>query len=326
VALHLSNHRGRNARSRPVSPKATGPSPYEVVTNRIIDALENGVVPWRKPWQENSALPCNAVSQRPYHGVNLFLLGLSRYADHRWLTYRQAQELGGHVRPGEQSSIAVFWKQLELTGEAEDEGVEARRKQIPLLRFYHLFNVAQCEDLMLPKLEVTSKPRHERIAGAEALVQAIPNPPRLREGSKVACYCPSIDVVEIPAIDAFETPDSYYATLFHELGHATGHETRLNRPGVTNTPRFGTNDYSREELIAELTSGFCCASIGLDNSLIDNAAGYIQGWLTTLKADAKAVIAASAQAQRAADYLRGSASRDDQADPIAGTASLEATA
>lgn len=325
MALHLSNARGRNTRSRPAQSKPTGQSPYEVVTAQIVKALEEGVVPWRKPWQVNSALPCNAVSHRSYHGINLFLLSLSRYSDHRWLTYRQAEEFGGHVRPKEQSSIAVFWKQWEPSEDATDEAAKPNRKRIPLLRYYHLFNVAQCEDLKLPELEVVSRPRHQRITEAEAFVQAVPNLPPIREDSKLACYSPAFDVVAIPPLDAFDTADAYYAALFHELGHATGHQTRLNRPG-TDTPRFGSADYSREELVAELASGFCCATIGLDNSLIDNAASYIQGWLTALKADTKAIIAASTQAQRAADYLRGLLPGESQSDLSATSAAEEVMA
>ncbi|HVT12615.1 MAG TPA: zincin-like metallopeptidase domain-containing protein [Fimbriimonadaceae bacterium] len=311
LAPHISSPAGRHSRPRSPQLPRSSRSPYEIVTERILKALEEGVVPWRKPWQENTSLPCNAISHRPYHGINLLLLGLSRYRDHRWLTYRQAQELGGHVKPGEKSSIAVFWKQWEPSGDKE-ESSKGHRQQVPLLRFYHLFNVDQCEGLKLPALATTPRPHHQRIEAAEELVRSIPNPPRLHEGLKIACYYPRIDVVHMPALDSFETPDAYYATLFHELGHATGHQTRLNRPGVTAAPRFGTSDYSREELIAELTSAFCCATLGLDNSLIDNAASYIDGWLMTLRSDAKAIVTASAQAQRAADYLQGSLPSADE--------------
>lgn len=306
MALHLSRSGPRNNRSRNDNHRPTGRTPYEIVTDHIVKALEEGVVPWRKPWQENTALPCNAVSHRPYHGINLFLLSLARYSDHRWLTYRQAQELGGHVRSGEQSSIAVFWKQWEPTNGKEKAG-DGKRERIPLLRYYHLFNAQQCEDLKLPELAVVSRPIHQRIERAEELVRSMPDPPRLHEGCKFACYYPLVDVVQMPAIQSFESPDAYYATLFHELGHATGHERRLNRSGVTGNPRFGTSDYSREELVAELTSAFCCAALGLDNSLIDNSASYLQNWLRTLRADSKAIVTASAQAQRATDYLRGHA-------------------
>ncbi len=311
MAQHLSRTTRGFVGGRSHRRRSEGQSPYEIVTTRIIKALEEGVVPWRKPWQEHSALPCNAVSHRPYHGINLFLLSLARYRDHRWLTYRQAEGLGGHVKTDEESSIAVLWKQWEPKEKEECNG-QRRRESIPLLRFYHLFNVAQCEGLGLPETESSARAHHQRIEAAEELVRSMQNSPRIHAGSKVACYSPQLDLVQIPTIDAFVSPDTYYATLFHELGHATGHETRLNRPGVMGTHRFGTNDYSREELVAELTSAFCSASLGLDNSLIDNSASYIQGWITTLKADAKAIVTASAQAQRAADYLRGGREEEDR--------------
>jgi antirestriction protein ArdC len=268
-----------------------------------LEALKAGVVPWRQPWHE-TAPPCNAVTGRPYHGINFFLLSLARYLDHRWLTYQQARELGGHVRTGEKATLVVFWKKWEVDSPDSSTG-ELKKERIPLLRHYHVFNVQQCEDLSLPQLEILTKPQNERIALAEQLVRQTPDPPRLHPGCKQACYYPLVDVVQMPDIQSFVTADAYYATLFHELGHATGHQSRLNRAGVMDAPRFGSADYSREELVAELTSSYCCATLGLDNSLIDNAASYIDGWLTRLKTDPKAIVVAAGQAQRAAEYLQG---------------------
>lgn len=300
---HFSNGLARKAQSKHRQSQSAQSTVYQIVTDRIVKALECGVVPWRQPWQE-LPLPCNAVSQRQYHGINLFLLRLTHYRDHRWLTYRQAEELGGHVKIGEQSSIAVFWKRWQPKNETEIDK-ERSRPDIPILKFYHLFNVAQCDGLDLPEPEGNSRPLHERIEMAEELVRQIPNPPRFHESAKVACYYPLVDVVQLPPMDCFESADGYYATLFHELGHATGHTSRLNRPGVMDSHRFGSAEYSREELVAELTSAFCSAQLGLDNSLIDNSASYIQGWITALKADDRAIISASAQAKRATDYLQG---------------------
>lgn len=278
---------------------------YDSVTAKIIEALERGVVPWRKPWQGSSSLPCNALSKRAYSGINLLLLSLAPYRDHRWVTYRQARETGGYVLLGERSSIAVFWKPWDIEREDAVTG-ETKRDTIPLLRMYHLFNVEQCAGLNLPPIEETERVAlHQRIQEAEAQVRSMPNPPSIREGGDSAYYRPVDDVVQVPPIAAFKTPEAYYATLFHELGHATGHETRLNRAGVTAVIQFGSSDYSREELIAELTSAFCCAALGLDNSLTEDAASYIQGWLTRLRGDSKAIIAASTHGQRAANYIRG---------------------
>lgn len=305
MSKHLFINRGHPASQSHRPNGSTGQSLYESVTAKIIEALERGVIPWRKPWQGSSSLPCNALSKRAYHGINLLLLGLAPYRDHRWLTFRQAGEIGGHVKPGERSSIAIFWKRWDIDQVDRLTG-QTKRETIPLLRQYHLFNVEQCVGLDLPPLELADRfEPHERIQQAEALAQSMLNPPGIAEGGNSAYYRPADDLVQVPPIGAFLTPDAYYATLFHELGHATGHETRLNRPGVTATIQFGSGDYSREELIAELTSAFCCAALGLDNSLNEDAASYIQGWLKRLRGDPKVVIAASTQGQRAADYIRG---------------------
>ncbi len=303
MAKHISNT-GRKSSREHRQDFSSANSVYKRVTDCIVEALEAGVVPWRKPWQVSTAIPCNAVSKRPYHGINLLLLGLSRFQDHRWLTFRQARELGGNVMQGEHSSLAVFWKQLEARPE-DDWSEKPRAKSFPLLRFYHLFNAQQCEGVKLPELEVLHISQNERIGAAEEFVRNIPNPPRLHEGLKYACYYPQLDMVQVPPIVSFVTPDAYYGVLFHELSHATGHKKRLNRQGVSDMPRFGSMNYSREELVAELASSFCCACLGLDNSLIENSASYIDGWLKCLKEDSRAIISASAKAQKAADYLRG---------------------
>jgi len=301
MSQHLSTTGERRSKTRNVPPRSIA-SPYQIVTDKIVRALERGVVPWRKPWQTQEGPPCNAVSKRPYHGVNLLLLSLAHYQDHRWLTYKQAKELGGFVKPGESSSIAVFWKPWEVKDEERKDG-EVQRKQVSVLRFYNLFNVVQCEGLEVPELIGVDRPENQRIAAAEALVRQVPNPPRLHEGDKQACYYPQADVVSIPALASFISPDTYYNTLFHELAHATGHESRLNRTYVSSV--FGSRDYAREELIAELTSAFCCAHLGLDNSLLENSAAYIDSWLGTLRDDPREIVVAASQAQRAADYLQG---------------------
>jgi len=309
MSAHLSSRR-----SSPKSTYRSSPSRviYDRVTSQILEALEAGTVPWRRPWPENG-LPCNAISGRLYHGVNFFLLGMSRYQDHRWLTYMQAGQLGGHVKPGEKATLVVFWKRWEVETPDPATG-QTRKERVPLLRHYSVFNAAQCEGLPLQELTLRTRPQNERIEAAEALVRAMPSPPQYHEGCKQACYYPLIDVVQMPALASFVSPDDYYATLFHELGHATGHESRLSRPGVIGTPKFGSADYSREELVAELTSAYCCAGLGLDNSLLANSASYIDGWIHTLRSDPKAMITAASQAQRAADYLRGIGQSEHQAE------------
>lgn len=277
---------------------------YQSVTERIVETLAKGVVPWKKPWQHVPALPCNAVTQRPYRGVNVLLLCLAPYRDTRWLTFQQAKERGGNVLRGERSTEIVFWKPWTVEEVGED-GI-ARQRSIPLLKTFRVFNAEQCEGLGLPaQMGRATLAEYDRIAAAEYLATCMPDPPAVREGGSSAWYRPADDTVGLPPIGAFYSADSYYATRFHELGHATGHERRLCRPGVTGEILFGSSDYSHEELVAELTSAFCCALVGVDNSLLANSAAYIQSWLDVLKADAKLVVVAAAQAQKATDYIRG---------------------
>jgi antirestriction protein ArdC len=300
MSQHFSKSRSRVTSNRELAQPTT--SAYQTITAQIVEALKRGVVPWRKPWRGRDQLPCNAVSKRPYHGVNLLLLSLAPFRDHRWMTLRQANELGGRIRRGERSSIAVFWKHLDVT--EEQDAQDGRRRCIPLLRYYHVFNAEQCEGLNLPVLmDDWNEELTARIEKAEEVVMSMPNPPKIVEGGNAACYQPPEDLVRIPKIRDFESAEAYYATLFHELGHSTGHLNRLNRPGVTGSIHFGSCDYSREELVAELTSAFCCAEVGIDNSILDNAASYIHGWLEALQGDPKAVVAAAGQAQRATDYI-----------------------
>ncbi len=273
---------------------------YETVTNTIIEALKRGVVPWKKPWT-TAAAPVNGLTHRAYRGVNVLLLSLSPYTDHRWFTLKQVNEKGGRVKTGERATMVVFWKQWQPPADDEEQ---PKPRPKPVLRYFHVFNAEQCEELGLPELHHPSETAHQRIERAELMVESMSNPPRIREG-KAAWYSPSDDLVQVPPLKAFETADLYYSTLFHELGHATGHEQRLNRPAVMGEVQFGSGVYSHEELVAELTSAFCCATASLDNSLLENSASYIDSWLKVLRGDPKMVVIAATQAQRACDYIKG---------------------
>ncbi|RYG95901.1 MAG: DUF1738 domain-containing protein [Alphaproteobacteria bacterium] len=274
---------------------------FSAVTNTILAALDRGVAPWRKPWDTQAGLPCNAQTNRPYRGVNVFLLGLAPYTDHRWLTFRQAQEMGGMVRKGEHSSLVLFWKFPE-----QDEEDPVLKQRPPVLRYYRVFNAEQVEGLELPPLYVPERMADAiRIERADLLVRSMPDPPKIEERGGSAWYSPLQDLVVTPPIGAFRSADDFYGTLFHELGHSTGHPRRLARAGVCGEIRFGSGTYGKEELVAELTSAFCCATVRLDNSLIENSAAYIQGWLSAIRSDPKAVVYAAAQAQKAADFIKG---------------------
>jgi antirestriction protein ArdC len=274
---------------------------YQRITDRIIEQLDNGTVPWHKPWTCGEAgAPQNLVSRRVYRGINTFLLACLPYESPFWLTYRQAKQIGGHVRKGEKSAPVVFWKWLEKpdpdTGEA---------KRIPLLRYYSVFNSAQC-DLptdKVPELPGAVENDFEPIAKCEQLVETMPNPPSVHHDAAAAFYQPATDAVHIPKRQRFDSPEAYYATLFHELMHATGHESRLNRPGITDVAAFASQSYSNEELIAEMGAAYLCGHTGIENRTLDNSAAYIAGWLRRMRDDKKLVVHAAANAQKAADFV-----------------------
>jgi antirestriction protein ArdC len=277
---------------------------YEVVTRQLLTLMAEGKCPWRKPWQTiGTGLPINAVSKREYRGANTWLLGSMPFNDNRWLSFRQARELGGSVRKGERASIAVFWKLLD--SKDEPNGTEKGHERIPLLRYYSVFNAEQCDGLNLPP--IVNAVKHDRIQAADALVSAMPHRPAITECGAEAWYMPSTDRVNVPPLYCFHSPDAYYATLLHELGHATGHERRLGRKEVNHVARFGSAEYSVEELVAELSSAYICASLGLDASLIENSAAYLQGWIAALNNDPRMFVLAAGRAQRAADFIMGRA-------------------
>ena len=270
---------------------------YDIVTDKILESLDRGTVPWRKPW--SAGLPRNAVTNRPYHGINTVLLGMSPYQDQRWVTYKQAGELGGNVRRGEKSTLVVFWKQLQVDDDKDGESA----KTIPLLRYFNVFNVLQCEGLNLGTMVDTNT--IEPLAAATAIVDNMPNPPSIaHDGGGRAYYVPSRDSVHMPAVNAFDGAGEYHSTLFHELTHSTGHKSRLNRESLDTPAPFGSPIYSREELVAEFGAAFLCAQAGIDNT-IDNSAAYISGWSKALKADKRLVITAASQGQKAADFIVG---------------------
>jgi antirestriction protein ArdC len=277
---------------------------YAEVSARIVAELEAGAAPCVKPWSATPGAntPCNAVSNRPYSGCNVVLLWMAQSAGYRtprFLTFKQALELGGNVRKGERGTKVFFVKQLHVRDEGADDSSSTRL--IPMMREYTVFNVDQCENL--PDSISTGKPIRvrnpdKRDGLADDFLHS--TGADIREGHGEAFYVPSRDFISMPAFAGFKGADHFYNVAFHELTHWTGHKARLDRD-LKN--RFGSRTYAAEELVAELGAAFLFAEFGFDGDI--RSAGYIANWIELLQADKRAFFIACSQASKAADYLRG---------------------
>lgn len=276
-------------------------SVYEIITNRIIERLEKGNIPWAKPWVGgDQVIPMNGTTMKPYRGINVLLTSMMGYANPHWMTFKQAQKLGAQVIKGEKGTPLVYWN---FVNKKDDKGED---KKIPFMKYYTVFNADQIEDLdkkFYPK--PVKQIIFKKINRCEKIVAKFKKAPKIQHKEQRAYYRPSKDMVNMPASDTFKTREEYYSTLFHELGHSTGHETRLNRKGITDMNLFGSHDYSKEELVAEMTASFLCGVSGIENKTIDNSASYLQGWLKVLKKDSKLIVGAAQQAQKSADHIQG---------------------
>jgi len=280
---------------------------YEIVTEKIVKLLDQGIVPWRRPWT-STGLPRNLVSKKPYRGINYFLLSASKYVSPHWLTYRQATELGGHVRKGEESTIVIFWKPGDLKQSSEDLDTERsseKNRRRFLLRYYRLFNLEQCElpQSVLDKLPKIETHQHDPIEAVEKIIAGMPNPPEIVRGGSKAFYSPITDRITLPPRELFISAEEEAATTTHELVHFSGGEKRLAREGICEAAPFGSPVYSKEELVAEMGAAFLCAEAGISNAVIDNQAAYLAGWLKALSNNRKLLIQAAAQAQHTVDYI-----------------------
>jgi antirestriction protein ArdC len=315
---------GRSAKGRSGSGSGSGAngeprvSLYAEVTARIIAELEAGRFPWVQPWSSTTAapgLPCNAGTGRRYSGINILLLWgavIERgYATQGWLTFRQALDAGGCVRKGERGVTVVYADRFTPENERErarSDGDDPR--SIPFLKRFTLFNIDPCDGLP-ERLAIAAPPLPERetMPLAEALIAA--TRADFRIGGAKAFYAPGADYVQVPPQPAFHHQIDYYRTALHELGHWTGHPSRLGRD---QSHPFGSADYAREELCAELASAYLCAALGIVPTV--RHADYLASWLDVLRADPRAIFRASSQASRATDYLlafQPDTSQDDHA-------------
>ena len=293
--------------------------PYGRVTDLIIEHLENGVVPWRCPWNRDAGRPRNFHTGKEYQGVNLLLLGLRFTASPWWMTFRQAQERGGRVRRGEHGTPAVKYgafNAAEPGDEKDRDGDETESRRGMYLRAFTVFNAAQIEGIAFPEPapgETLSADR--RIEKAEAIVRGMPRPPVIRDGCGIrACYRPARDEIEMPPFRRFSSGGGYYLTLFHELAHATGHPSRLNRDTLTGQDGFGGKIYSLEELTAETAAAFLGMEAGIVQDRHGQSAAYLSGWLSVLKVrdHRRWIVQAASRASRAADFILGRGEEDDR--------------
>ncbi len=280
---------------------------YQTVTDKIVAMLDAGVVPWRSPilTAGPAGRPKNLASGRPYRGVNVFLLAFAAfergYASPNWVTFNQAREAGGCVRKGEKSSMVVFWKVYDTADRKTGEPT-----RVPVLRYYNVFNVGQCDGLADPEAAAAAPATDvQPVDAADAILAGFEGKPPIEVAGTRAFYRPATDTVTMPGSARFASTEAYYATLFHELAHSTGHPSRLHRETVADPQPFGTADYGKEELVAEMAAAFLCSAAGLGPATIDNQAAYLGGWLKQIRGDKRLVVTAAGAAQRAADWILG---------------------
>jgi antirestriction protein ArdC len=273
---------------------------YTIVTNQIIAQLEKEIIPWRTPWQGND-VPQNLLTKHTYRGINLWLLAMLNYEQPYFLTYKQVQELGGKVKKDESGHLVIYWKYENKQTEDEPEDEPAKQKAI--LRYYLVFNISQCEGLSADKLPVPNQQAFEPLIECESIVNEMPNPPEIQFKETEAYYHPGKDFINMPKRKLFKKQEEYYATLFHELVHSTGHQSRLEREGIQLMTPFGSTSYSKEELIAEMGSCYLAHYAGISPKPLSNSVAYIQGWLEHLKQNKKILLFAASQAQKAVDYI-----------------------
>ena len=292
---------------------------YGEITDKIIRDFEAGIVPWVRPWSSGSglsilSLPQNALTRRSYSGINILLLWSALeakgFASNYWVTFKQCIAMGGSVRKGEHGVNVYFADKFVPDKEkarAEQNGDEAA--SIAFLKRYVVFNADQCDGLPIGLVSAAvARPECNPIPEAEALIVA--TKADFRIGGDEAFYVPSEDFIRIPHQTSYTDQINFYRTAFHELGHWTGHKTRLDRHLTT---KHGTADYAREELVAELATAFVCASIGIIPTV--RHADYIGNWLQVLKEDARAIVKAASLASKASDYILQFQSQTVQSDP-----------
>lgn len=282
---------------------------YQMVTDRIVEQMNKGIIPWHQPWVGCSeGVAISYTSRKPYSFLNQFLLGKPG----EWLTWNQIHELKGTVKKGAKSRFVVFYQRTEFKEEDPETG-EIKTEVHPILRWYKVFHLDDVEGIKskLTETETKAKPGIEPIKVAEKVIEEYVAREKARGFSFVndrvsgsAYYSPAKDEVVVPMLSQYAIPEEYYSTTFHEFTHSTMHKDRCDRKSENANSSFGSDNYSREELVAELGSAMICNRIGIEcEKAFNNSAAYIQSWLKALKNDPKMIVWASSRAEKAAKYI-----------------------
>lgn len=283
---------------------------HHKITDAILEKLDQGVVPWRKPWK--TRWPQN-IDGWQYRGINVLTLALAAYSSPYWMTFNQAKKLGGHVKRGQRSTPVLFWEVYTKELENDDTG-EIETSHRVVARYWWVFNLEQTDGIPQERIPAAAENMTEfrPIEKAARIIDSMPNRPVIEYGKQAAFYSPAQDRIGMPDPERFTAgPESFYSTLYHEAAHWSGHPTRLARFSLDDHTIFGSESYSQEELVAEITAAFLCGEAGISPATLDQSAAYIAGWLKRLRGDKKLIVIAAAQAQKAADLILGRLQQDE---------------
>ena len=281
---------------------------YELVTNKVMEQMKQGIIPWHRPWTGVADGAINYVTRKPYSLLNQMLLG----RDGEWLTFKQIKERGGSIKKGASAGMVVFYTKFTYTKDTrKDDGtIVAEEKEIPVLRYYNVFHITDCVGIE-SKMDTQPKNEAQPIERAEEIVNGyVTREQGLKfqnnQPSNRAYYCPATDEVVVPMISQYKDAEEYYSTTFHELTHSTMTKSRCDREADNKMAAFGSKDYSREELVAELGAAYLCTNAQLNSEkCFRNSVGYLQGWLRALANDSKMIVWAASRAEKAARYIMG---------------------
>lgn len=284
---------------------------YEMVTAMIIEKLEAGIIPWKKSWSADK-MPANYLTKKPYRGINLWLLLSMGFQDPYFMTFNQVKEMNGYLEKGAKSIPVVFWNFIYVHRDTGKKISDAQKlnyqpnelKKISYLKYYRVFHISDVKGIEFVLPQDAGRIIEDVPEACNKVISDMCDAPKIIHRDIEAYYLPDRDLINMPGPDKFISQRHYYAVLFHELVHATGHEKRLNREAITERHAFGSNTYSKEELTAEMGAGYLSCHTGiLNEDLLENTAAYIEAWLKKLRNDKTLVIEAASRAQKAVDYI-----------------------